>query len=125
MKKYIIIIIAIILNCYNSYSQYIKNIGSSYDSTVSFIPTTETSNEPTQNAPIGPGDRYVYWVHGLGGNQASWLMAATASARGVQGFPARKIESITEIKYDESITSFNTAIHSLHSCKCMPCNMKS
>ncbi len=113
MKKHIVIIISIMLYWNNLYSQSIKNIGSSYDSIVSFTPTIETSNEPTQNAPIGPGDRYVYWIHGLGGNQASWLMAATASARGVQGFPARKIESITEIKYDESITSFNTAIHSL------------
>lgn len=113
MKKHIIFIITIVLICNNTYSQYIKNVGSRYDTTISFTPTTEISNEPSQYAPSGPGDRYVYWIHGLGGNQASWLMSATASARGVQGFPARKIESITEIKYDESITNFNTAIHSL------------
>ncbi len=48
-------------------------------------------------------DRKVFWVHGLAGGSETWLRAADASQHNIlSSFPPRKIESITDINYDES-----------------------
>ncbi|HRI01441.1 MAG TPA: hypothetical protein PK006_10355 [Saprospiraceae bacterium] len=70
-------------------------------SSVPFIPGSV--NNPS--GKLGPNNaiRNVYWVHGLNGDIDSWLNPAQASEYNVApGFPARKINSISDITYGQS-----------------------
>lgn len=123
--KYIIILVAFVLLSSTSIAQTssstqpVKSIGKNNDTTLIHTVLEDTTLASSQSAPNGPGDRFIYWVHGLGGSESSWVMAATATQIGVikngtTVFPARKAENITQIKYDESVSSFPVAEFSLH-----------
>lgn len=123
--KYLLIIVAFILLCNvsnaqtNPLLQPVKSIGKNIDTTVIHTVIEDTTLASSQSAPSGPGDRFIYWIHGLGGSESSWVMAATATQtgvikNGVTIFPARQAESVTQIKYDESVSSFAIAEFTLH-----------
>jgi len=77
-------------------------------------PKTEPTKIPT-------GDKLVFWVNGIGGDETTWSRAATASGQSfgpsyqpIPGFVPRKITSVTDLQYDESISSFTNAARSLN-----------
>ncbi len=123
--KYLLILVAFVLICNTSIAQTnpmlqpVKSIGKNIDTTLIHTVVEDTTLASSQSAPSGPGDRFIYWVHGLGGSESSWVMAASATQtgvikNGVTIFPPRKAENITQIKYDESVSSFPVAEFSLH-----------
>lgn len=125
MKRNYIALLFIFVLCGNNINaqtnpmfESVKSIGKNIDSLIPFSASEDTTLASSQSAPIGPGDRFIYWIHGLGGSQSSWVMASTATAQGVSKngqiiFPARKAECISDINYDESVSSFAVAEHSL------------
>ncbi len=70
----------------------------------------EVPNNPPPDGvgPTGPGDRLVFWMHGIGGNSSSWTRAATATEEGAPGFNARKIQSI-RLDYSNEIYNIEGA----------------
>ncbi len=124
-NKYILILVAFVLLSNTTIAQTspslspVKSIGKATDSLLVESVIEDTTLASSQSAVSGPGDRFIYWVHGLGGSESSWVMAATATQigvikNGVTIFPPRKSENITQIKYDESVSSFPVAEFSLH-----------
>ena len=65
------------------------------------------------NPPAGPetdGEKYVFWVHGLNGDIGSWIRAADASQNNVtNGFPARKLKSVSVIDYTQDANLYGAA----------------
>ncbi|HNE48623.1 MAG TPA: hypothetical protein PL173_10975 [Saprospiraceae bacterium] len=63
--------------------------------------------------PIDPetdGEKYVFWVHGLNGDIGSWIRAADASQNNVaNGFPARKLKSVSMIDYTQDANLYGAA----------------
>ncbi len=52
--------------------------------------------------------RVVYWLHGLGGDEAAWTQAVTATAIGASNYPSRRLYSY-EIGYENQNYSLATA----------------
>lgn len=89
------------------------------------ITTGGTTLDPTppndgrveeRNPPLFPGDRIVYWVHGLGGSPDSWARVGQATqyqAPGQQigGYPARKVVSLFPGYFQFSFSGAASTLH--------------
>ena len=57
-----------------------------------------------QQTPV----RVVYWLHGLGGDDAAWSQAASATVEGTTDYPSRRIQAF-ELGYEHQNSSLMSA----------------
>ncbi len=104
MKKVVIIIFGI-LSCFWVLGQPNPTCPATDPEPVDQLPpvketfTPPTTVTPPPSPPAAPGDRIVYWVHGLGGVPENWhkvghVTEYQSSTNNVSGYPDRKVASL-------------------------------
>ena len=74
------------------------------------LPVTDGEVPINDGGYYHDGERIIYWLHGLSGNEDSWARASAAtSIYGVDGYPARKIFSLnpTYTEFDLQSAAWN------------------
>ncbi|MEM1326222.1 MAG: hypothetical protein AAGI23_09730 [Bacteroidota bacterium] len=70
------------------------------------IASAQTKTDTTLAKSSGPGDRPIFFIHGLGGNEYAWAKAQEGVEFGTATFDARKAET-EELTYAQA--SMNSA----------------